>query len=96
MGDYPRATQAVADAIDFVRQDPRVTPDRIAVWVLSGAGLMLADWLRTPPTWLRCVAATYPLLARFENSSLDPRFEPTEAVAGAGRLPIVVTRVGLE
>ena len=38
----------------------------------------------------------YPLLARFENSNLDPRFEPTEAVAGAGRLPIVVTRVGLE
>jgi hypothetical protein len=68
----------------------------IAVWVFSGAGLMLADWLRTPPTWLRCVAATYPLLARFENSNLDPRFEPTEAVASAGRLPIVVTRVGLE
>jgi acetyl esterase/lipase len=95
-GDYPRATHDVADAIECVRGDPRVTPDRIAVWVFSGAGLMLADWLRTRPTWLRCVAATYPLFARFDYSNLDPRFEPTEAVAGAGRLPIVVTRVGLE
>jgi hypothetical protein len=72
MGRLPEGNPRHWDAIDRIRRDPRVTADRIAVWVFSGAGLMLADRLRTPPTWLRCGAATYPLLARFENSNLDP------------------------
>jgi acetyl esterase/lipase len=78
------------------RADPRVDADRVAVWFFSGAGLLLADWLRTPPSWLRCVAATYPCLAPLPDWVVDPRFRPAEAVAAAGALSIVLTRVGRE
>ncbi len=54
----------------------------------------MADWLRTPPEWLRCVAATYPVLA--PPAGWDDRFRPAVAVASAGDLPIVLTRVGRE
>jgi acetyl esterase/lipase len=56
----------------------------------------LADWLREPPAWLRCVAASYPLLAPLPGWQVDPRFRPAETVAFAGDLPIVLTRAGRE
>jgi hypothetical protein len=56
-----------------------------------------ADWLAAPPPWLRCVAASYPILAPLPNWGLvDSRFRPADAVRTAGRLPIVLTRVELE
>jgi acetyl esterase/lipase len=94
--DYPRAAADVADAVEIARADPRVDADRVALWFFSGGGLLLADWLRTPPEWLRCVAATYPVLAPLPQTAVDPRFQPAEAVAAAGALPIVLTRVGRE
>jgi hypothetical protein len=43
------------------------------------------------------VAATYPVLAPLPSWGLsDTRFRPATAVRGAGRLPIVLTRVELE
>jgi dienelactone hydrolase len=86
----------VSAAVDLVRRDPRVDADRIALWFFSGGGLLLADWLRTPPPYLRAAAATYPLLAPFPGWPVDPRFLPSEAVSAAGTLPIVLTRVGQE
>lgn len=94
--DYPQAAADVAAAVEEVRADQRVDPDRIALWFFSGGGLLLADWLRTPPEWLRCVAASYPLLAPLPGWEVDPRFRPAEAVASAADLPIVLTRVGRE
>ncbi|MEU8675506.1 alpha/beta fold hydrolase [Streptomyces sp. NPDC048560] len=95
--DYGRAAQDVLDAVELVRADPRVDGDRVALWYFSGGGLLSADPLAAPPPWLRCVAATYPVLAPLPNWTLvDPRFRPSAAVRGAGRLPIVLTRVGLE
>jgi acetyl esterase/lipase len=93
---YPLAATDVAAAVDVVRAHPRVDADRVAVWFFSGGGLLSADWLRTPPEWLRCVAATYPVLAVRPGRGVDPRFQPIEAVAAAGTLPIVLTRVGRE
>jgi acetyl esterase/lipase len=93
---YPLAADDVAAAVELARADPRVDADRVAIWFFSGGGLLLADWLRTPPAWLRCVAASYPLLGRRPGWPVDPRFNPAEAVAGAGSLPIVLTRVGRE
>jgi acetyl esterase/lipase len=93
---YPLAATDVAAAVELARADPRVDADRVAVWFFSGGGPLLADWLRTPPQWLRCAAATYPLLASLPGWNLDPRFQPAQAVAAAGTLPIVLTRVGLE
>lgn len=90
------AAQDLADAVDLARADPRVDADRIALWFFSGGGLLLADWLREPPPWLRCLAATYPLLDVPAEYGVDPRFRPIETVGGAAGLPFVLTRVGQE
>jgi acetyl esterase/lipase len=95
--DYPLAAEDVMAAAELARADPRVDADRIAFWVFSGAGPLLADWVRTPPSWLRCVAASYPLLAPFPGWPVDERFLPVQAIAAAAtELPIVLTKVGLE
>jgi acetyl esterase/lipase len=97
LGDYPRAAADVAAAVEVARADPRVDAQRVALWFFSGGGLLSADWLAAPPAWLRCVAVTYPLLAPLPNwRDVDARFRPITAVAGAGRLPIVLTRPELE
>jgi hypothetical protein len=94
LGSYPVAAADVTEVVELVRADPRVDADRVALWFFSGGGLLTADWLRTPPPWLRCVAATYPWLV--PPPDWDDRFRPALAVAEAGDLPIVLTRAGLE
>ncbi|MFI8946468.1 alpha/beta fold hydrolase [Streptomyces sp. NPDC053750] len=97
LGDYARAAADVAAAVELVRADPRVDAERIALWFFSGGGLLAADWLDAPPPWLRCLAATYPVLAPLPNWGLSAtRFHPAHALANAGALPVVLTRVGLE
>ncbi|WP_371493961.1 alpha/beta hydrolase [Kitasatospora sp. NBC_00374] len=97
LGDFERAAADVAAAVEFVRGDARVDAGRVALWFFSAGGLVAADWLGAPPVWLRCVAATYPVLAPLPNWGLtDSRFHPVDAVAGAGALPVVLTRAGLE
>jgi pimeloyl-ACP methyl ester carboxylesterase len=97
LADYGRAAEDVAEAVEFIRADPRVDGERVALWFFSGGGLLSADWLAAPPSWLRCVAATYPVLAPLPNwVVVDSRFRPATAVRMAGQLPIVLTRVGLE
>ena len=97
LGDYPRAAADLAAAIDVAREDPRVDAGRVALWFFSGGSLLSAGWLAAPPAWLRCIAATYPLLAPLPNwRDVDPRFRPVTAVAAAGQLPVVVTRPELE
>jgi len=93
-GAYPEAADDVAAAVEQARADPRVDPDRVALWVFSGGGPLITDWLRAPKPWLRCVAATYPLLAGFPGFPADPRFLPAQAAATT--VPVVLTRVGLE
>lgn len=97
LGDYGRAAQDVAEAVELVRADPRVDGERVALWFFSAGGLLSADWLAAPPPWLRCVAATYPVLAPLPGWGLaDSRFRPAVAVRAAERPPIVLTRVGQE
>jgi acetyl esterase/lipase len=90
------AAEDVVAAVEFTRADPRVDGDRVALWFFSGGSLLAADWLREAPAWLRCLAVTYPLLAPFPGWPVDPRFLPADAVAAAGSLPLVLTRVGRE
>ncbi|MEV5969512.1 dienelactone hydrolase family protein [Streptomyces sp. NPDC051921] len=93
---YPTAAEDVAAAVELVRADPRVDGDRIALWFLSAGGLLAADWLATPPPWLRCVALNYPMLAPPPSWGAVPgRFRPVDAV-GASSPPVVLTRAGLE
>ncbi|MET7683673.1 alpha/beta fold hydrolase [Streptomyces sp. NPDC005423] len=97
VGDFERAAADVAAAVELVRADPRVDADRVALWFFSGGGLLTADWLREPPAWLRCLAATYPILAPLPNWGLsDGRFHPVGALAQAGALPVVLLRAGRE
>lgn len=96
LADYSQSAADVTEAIELVRDDPRVDGNRIAVWVFSGGGMLAAEWLSNPPSWLRCLAATYPVLAERPGRDADPRYRPVEAVRSAGELPIVLTRVGLE
>ncbi|KPC58528.1 alpha/beta hydrolase [Streptomyces chattanoogensis] len=97
LADYGRAAEDIAAAVELVRADPRVDGDRIALWFFSAGGLLAADWLAAPPPWLRCLAATYPVLAPMPNwGPAASAFRPAAAVRTAGRLPIVLTRMGLE
>src|SRR5215470_3841816 len=96
LADYSLAAADIDAAVEMVRADPRVDADRVAIWFFSGGGLLAADWLRRSPAWLRCVAASYPVLAALPGRVVDPRFRPVEAVSTAGIPPIVLTRVGRE
>ena len=95
--DYARAAEDLAEAVELVRADPRVDGERVALWFFSAGGLLAADWLAAPPPWLRCVAANYPVLAPLPTwGMVAPRFRPAATVSAAGRLPVVLTRAGLE
>ncbi|GAA2568735.1 MULTISPECIES: alpha/beta fold hydrolase [Streptomyces] len=97
VADYEHAAADVTAAVELVRADPRVDADRIALWFFSGSGLLTADWLTKPPTWLRCLAASYPILAPLPSWGLTGgRFRPVPAVAHAGALPLVLLRAGRE
>lgn len=94
--DYAVAADDVLAAVDLARADGRVDDDRVAIWFFSGAGLLMADWLRKPPSWLRGIVATYPYLAPLTGWPTDERFRPVDAVGEAGALPVVLTRAGRE
>lgn len=95
--EFPQAADALARAIEFVRADERVDADRIAIWFFCGGSPLISDFLRTPPPWLRCMAASYPALGSRPHMELPPRFEPAQALAEVGDIPpFLLTRVGLE
>ncbi|MFF7892257.1 alpha/beta hydrolase [Streptomyces sp. NPDC007907] len=97
VADYERAAADIAAGVDRVRADPRVDPDRVALWFFSGSGPLTADWLAQPPAWLRCLAASYPVLAPLPAWGMaGSRFHPARAIRQAGSLPVVVLRAGLE
>jgi dienelactone hydrolase len=89
------AGEDIAAAVDRVRAHPRVDPDRIAVWFFSGGGILMGNWLSEPPSWLRCVAASYPICPTQEELG-DVGISPNEALRSAGDLPILLTRAGQE
>jgi dienelactone hydrolase len=89
------AGEDIATAVERVRANPRVDPDRIAMWFFSGAGILMGNWLSQPASWLRCVAASYPVLPTQEELG-DVAISPDEALRDAGGLPILLTRAGQE
>jgi len=93
---FPAAADDIFSAVGRARALPGVDADRVALWFFSGGGLLAADWLSEPPSWLRCIALTYPVLAPIPGLDVDARFRPVDAVRGAGQLPILLTRVGRE
>jgi len=93
--DYPAAYAEVARAIAAARADPRVDGTRVAVWAFSGGAPLVSPLLREPPSWLCCIAMSYPVLASRPGRELPEGFLPAEVLTPT-RLPVVLTRVGLE
>lgn len=93
---YPQAYADVLEAIEAARADERVDADRVAVWVFSGGGPMLAPLLRDRPSWLKVLGATYPALDSFLDFELAEGFHPLDEVATAAPIPLVFTRAGHE
>jgi dienelactone hydrolase len=87
--EYPAAAEDVGAGIEVLRADPRVDPERIALWFFSGGGLLAAGYLREAPAWLRVVAFNYPLLAPLPGWPVDP-------VTEVGDVPVVLVRAGQE
>jgi dienelactone hydrolase len=86
-------TAAGLDAIvQRVRDDAGIDGDRVAIWAFSGGGMLTGSWLAHSPSWLRCVALTYPVLADPAPESAAPAV--CDLVV-PGR-PVVLTRVGRE
>lgn len=94
--DLPAAHGVVEQAVEAARADSRVDGDRVAVWAFSGGAPLLSPWLARPPAWLRCLAATYPVLDSFPDFELPDGFRPVDALGAGSPLPFVLTRVGLE
>ncbi|MEU8530160.1 MULTISPECIES: alpha/beta fold hydrolase [Streptomyces] len=94
---YPQAHEDVAAAVELLRADPRVDPDRIALWFVSAGGLLSAPWIAGREPWLRCVAAGYPILAPLPNWGVpEPRFQPVAALGATDRPPLVLLRMERE
>jgi acetyl esterase/lipase len=93
---YPAAAADVRVAVEHARALDGVDAQRVALWFFSGGGLLVADWLVNPPSWLRCVALTYPVLAPLPGWEVPSGFQPIQVLAGVGDLPLLLTRVGRE
>jgi hypothetical protein len=59
---WPAAAGRLGGLVEVVRARPEVDADRVALWAFSGGGLLVGRWLADSPTWLGCVALSYPLL----------------------------------
>lgn len=94
--DYDASAAKLDAVIDAVREHPRVDGDRLSLWHFSGGGPLSADYLREPPPWLRCLALTYPMLDDVRGFGIPQRMRPIDAIAHAGRLPVVLSNAGRE
>ena len=70
---------------------PVTGPVYIGYGSAAGCFMVSADLLAQPAAWLRCIAASYPLLAPLADWDVDARLRPVEAVRTAGSAPILLT-----
>jgi acetyl esterase/lipase len=107
--DYPIAQDDIEAAIEYVRKnadDLGISDDRLAVWVFSGGGPLLARFVRDCPAFVRCLAAFYAILdlrhvippnadaAQVAGMEL---FSPAAHVPGSlTRVPLLLARAGLD
>jgi dienelactone hydrolase len=81
MDQFGTAEGDVRDAIGYVREHAEalgVDPERIAVWVFSGGGPLLASFVADPPPFVRGLVSYYGLLD-FEDEALKG-FSPLESL----------------
>ena len=53
------ARDDLRSALDVLRADPRVAPDRVGLWFFSAGGLLMGSFLDPAPDGVRAVAGTY-------------------------------------
>jgi acetyl esterase/lipase len=53
------ARDDVRSALDVLRADPRVAPERVGLWFFSAGGLLMGSFLDPAPDGVRAVAGTY-------------------------------------
>ena len=100
MDGYATAGSDVRDAIRYVREHAEplgVDPDRLAVWVFSGGGPLLASFLADPPPSVRGLVSYYGLLD-FEDEALK-EFSPLESLRArqdGNVAPVFIARVALD
>jgi acetyl esterase/lipase len=106
----PDAREDVAAAVEHVRSEAAafsIDPDRLALWVFSGGGPLLAAPLRDRPPWLRALVAYYAMLdvrqppPGVEDALGPERRREFSAVEGLGEdartaPPLLVARAGLD
>lgn len=62
------------------RSEPGVDRERAVIWAFSGGARLVSHWIEDPPSWLRGISLTYPVVPPIRRT----------------QIPIVLTRVGLE
>jgi dienelactone hydrolase len=87
---YPEAAATLDRALEAVRRSADVDGERVAVWFFSGGGPLAYPLLAAGHDWLRWVGLTYPLLPT-EDIPGWPSL--SDALAGLGDTPVVLTRV---
>ena len=87
---YPEAAATLDRTLSAVRESADVDGERVAVWFFSGGGPLAYPLLAAGHDWLRCVGLTYPLLP-VEDIPGWPSL--SDALAGLGSTPVVLTRV---
>ena len=87
---YPEAAATLDRTLSAVRSSDEVDADRVGVWLFSGGGPLAYPLLAARHAWLRWVGLTYPLLP---TDDIPGWPSLSDAVAGLGDLPVVLTRV---
>lgn len=98
---------AVLDRIRGGADDLRIDRDRIALWVFSGSGLLLAKPMRDSPPFVRALVAYYAILdpGGIETArpgsipeSVARDFSPLRVLSQRGRAipPLLIVRAGLD
>jgi dienelactone hydrolase len=68
------------EVTEAARNEPGVDGTRGLIWAFSGGARLVPRWIEAPPSWLRGVSLTYPVVPPVSRT----------------QVPIVLTRVGLE
>jgi dipeptidyl aminopeptidase/acylaminoacyl peptidase len=86
------ARDDVRSALDLVRTDPRVDPDRLGLWFFSAGGLLMGSFLDPLPCGVRAVAGTYVLVVDDDDDLVGGGLPQAVDLAPASTVPMLLVR----